>query len=110
MFRPKALAFLLLSGVWLLTGTVAATAQSVSCTCRYQGQDYGIGESICLKGSNGMRMATCAMVLNNTSWKFSNAPCPLTLWEPDRALPDTEWNAEEPIKPQPSQRGVSRPS
>lgn len=58
--------------------STASHAQNVSCTCRYQGEDYGIGESICLKGSNGMRMATCSMVLNNTSWKFSNAPCPLT--------------------------------
>jgi len=59
---------------------MAAQAQNVSCTCRYKGQDYGLGESICLKGANGMRMATCAMVLNNTSWEFSNAPCPLSRW------------------------------
>lgn len=110
MLRAKALALLLLSGVWLQTGAVTAAAQNVSCTCRYQGQDYGIGESICLKGSNGMRMATCAMVLNNTSWKFSNAPCPLTLWEQERVLPDTEWNGEEQLKPQLSRRDLSRPS
>jgi len=59
----------------------ASWAQNVSCTCRYQGEDYGVGESICVKSPQGMRMATCAMVLNNTSWKFSNAPCPLSLNE-----------------------------
>ncbi|MHA7772716.1 hypothetical protein [Roseibium sp. M-1] len=59
-------------------GNSLAQAQSVSCTCRYKGQDYGIGESICLKSPDGLRMATCGMVLNNTSWQFSNAPCPLT--------------------------------
>lgn len=63
----------------LIAGSTAAVAQNVSCTCRYKGQDYGLGESICLKGSDGLRMATCAMVLNNTSWELSNAPCPLTM-------------------------------
>lgn len=39
-----------------------------------------------------MKMATCSMVLNNTSWKFSNAPCPLSLWQ-DEDNPEIE-NAE----------------
>ncbi|MEE4013809.1 hypothetical protein V1T76_17200 [Roseibium sp. FZY0029] len=56
----------------------SAMAQDVSCTCRYKGEKYGIGESICLKSPTGLRMATCEMVLNNTSWQISNAPCPLT--------------------------------
>jgi hypothetical protein len=56
----------------------SALAQDVSCTCRYKGEKYGIGESICLKSPTGLRMATCEMVLNNTSWQISNAPCPLT--------------------------------
>jgi hypothetical protein len=56
----------------------SAHAQNVSCTCRYQGEDYGLGESICLKSPNGLKMATCEMVLNNTSWQISNAPCPVT--------------------------------
>ncbi|PVB63665.1 hypothetical protein DCO57_02475 [Labrenzia sp. 011] len=68
-------------------------AQTVSCTCRYKGQDYSLGESICLNGSDGSRMATCSMVLNNTSWQFSNAPCPVTRLQPagskqgDRTVP-----------------------
>lgn len=74
----------------------AANAQNVSCTCRYQGEDYGIGESICLKSSGGMKMATCSMVLNNTSWKFSNAPCPLSQLTPDAV------KQVENSKPQPS--------
>lgn len=71
--------------VWpAMTGSGAgngAHAQEVSCTCRYKGQDYGIGESICLKGPGGMRMATCSMVLNNTSWKFSEGVCPVSALE-----------------------------
>ena len=67
-----------LAGFSLLFLSVVAQAQNISCTCRYKGSDYGIGESICLKSPDGMKMATCSMVLNNTSWKFSNAPCPLS--------------------------------
>lgn len=58
-----------------------AHAQEATCTCRYKGQDYGIGESICLNGPGGMRMATCSMVLNNTSWKFSEGVCPVSKLE-----------------------------
>ncbi len=56
----------------------AARAQEATCTCRYQGNNYGVGESICLKGPDGLRMATCGMVLNNTSWQFSKDPCPFS--------------------------------
>jgi hypothetical protein len=72
-------------------------AQSVNCTCRYQGEDFGIGDSICLKGSDGLKMATCSMVLNNTSWQFSNAPCPLTEFN-GTGNPDLEKADEDPIK------------
>lgn len=66
-----------------------AQAQGVSCTCRYKGQDYGLGESICLKGQDGPRMATCGMVLNNTSWRFSDAPCPVSRLN---MTPANAWN------------------
>ncbi|MCK7611521.1 hypothetical protein [Roseibium sediminicola] len=86
-----------------------AQAQNVSCTCRYKGQDYGLGESICLKGSDGMRMATCAMVLNNTSWEFSNAPCPLSQWQGISSPFDRGHLAPESRQPR-SSAPVPRPS
>lgn len=46
-----------------------------SCICRAQGQDHELGATICLRGPRGPRIAKCVMVLNNTSWKFTNAPC-----------------------------------
>nr|WP_319387363.1 hypothetical protein [uncultured Roseibium sp.] len=69
----------LLAGFGVVFLSTLAHAQNISCTCRYKGSDYGVGESICLKSPNGMKMATCSMVLNNTSWKFTNAPCPLSM-------------------------------
>jgi len=46
------------------------------CSCRYKGQDIATGKTICMKTSQGFVMAKCDWVLNNTSWKFSNQPCP----------------------------------
>jgi len=63
------------------------TQPDVPCTCRYKGEDYGIGDSICLGSGSGTRVATCSMVLNNTSWKMSNAPCPQALQIPPETPP-----------------------
>ncbi|MEM7565949.1 MAG: hypothetical protein AAF321_01835 [Pseudomonadota bacterium] len=50
----------------------------IPCTCRYKGRDIGLGDAICMNG----RMARCEMVLNNTSWAFSEEPCPLVSLAP----------------------------
>lgn len=51
-------------------------AKTYPCTCRAQGRDFELGERACLRTPNGMRMARCTMVLNNTSWEFSDELCP----------------------------------
>ena len=48
---------------------------AAECTCRSQGRDYELGQSVCLQTPKGARIATCGMVLNNTSWQFSDTPC-----------------------------------
>lgn len=84
LFFGRLFRFLTATMIVVTAGFISvASAQSISCTCRYQGEDYGLGESICLKSPGGMKMATCSMVLNNTSWKLSNAPCPLSQLTPD---------------------------
>ena len=45
------------------------------CTCRARGRDFTLGQSVCLAMPKGARIATCAMVLNNTSWQFTETPC-----------------------------------
>lgn len=67
-----------LLGLTAITFTTIASAQSVPCTCRYKGEDFGLGASICMKSPDGLRMATCQMVLNNTSWQVTSTPCPVT--------------------------------
>jgi len=46
------------------------------CYCRAQGRIFGIGDTICLRGPQGSRMARCSMELNVTSWRLSEQPCP----------------------------------
>jgi hypothetical protein len=59
-----------------LVALIAASEVSFAeCTCRSQGRDYELGKSVCLQTPKGARIATCGMVLNNTSWQFSDTPC-----------------------------------
>ena len=46
------------------------------CFCRAQGTTFALGETTCLRTSEGPRIAECGMVLNNTSWRFTQRPCP----------------------------------
>ena len=46
-----------------------------NCFCRAQGRTFAVGETACLRTGEGPRVAECGMVLNNTSWQFSDTPC-----------------------------------
>jgi hypothetical protein len=66
-------------GYVILVTVVIATATmreaAADCTCRAQGRDFDLGRSVCMMTPSGYRLATCDMVLNNTSWKISSTPC-----------------------------------
>jgi hypothetical protein len=59
----------------ILALIVASDVSFADCTCRSQGRDFELGKSVCLQTPKGARIATCGMVLNNTSWQFSDTPC-----------------------------------
>ena len=61
-----------LAAVFLTITTAAALAD---CTCRAQGRDLEQGQTICMATPKGFRLATCGMVLNNSSWSVSETPC-----------------------------------
>jgi hypothetical protein len=64
------------------------SAAAADCTCRAQGRDFELGQTACLTTPNGARLATCGMVLNNSSWQFSDAPCTVSAAPPpDRPRP-----------------------
>lgn len=58
------------------------------CTCRYEGGDVAEGETVCMRTANGMTMARCEKVLNNTSWKFLGEECPQASLQRPRTLTD----------------------
>ena len=49
---------------------------TAECYCRAQGRLFALGETACLRSPDGPRLAQCGMVLNNTSWRFTDRPCP----------------------------------
>ena len=58
-----------------MTCTVAGGVAWADCTCRAGGRDYELGRTACLSTPQGLRLATCGMALNNTSWRFTDTPC-----------------------------------
>lgn len=58
-----------------LSAGASASLADDKCTCRAHGRNVEIGQTVCLATSRGFRLATCGVVLNNTSWTISNVPC-----------------------------------
>src|SRR6266567_1466998 len=69
-----------------LTATLDArpSVADPDCTCRAQGRDFTLGQSMCLATPKGARVATCVMVLNNTSWQFTETACVVSNLRPTR--------------------------
>ena len=81
----------LLSGIAIAASAgMPAAVQAADCTCRAQGRDFELGRSICLSTPSGFRLATCDMVLNNTSWRTSATPCVGVSIEPDFGDPQQQ--------------------
>ena len=69
---------LLIFCLFMIGSLFASPAYSgPDCTCRYKGKNLPEGQSTCLKTANGYKVAKCARVLNNTSWKFTQKACPV---------------------------------
>ena len=63
-----------------------------TCTCRAQGRDIALGHTACLMTPKGGRVATCGLVLNNTSWTISETPCTVSALMP--RLRQAWWQAQ----------------
>ena len=72
-----------------------------NCTCRHSGGDVEEGQTACIKGPKGMTMARCDRVLNNTSWKMLDTPCPLASGHelgPPLSLPGDRPEVSQPAR------------
>ena len=68
---------LCLLGAGALLWSQAAVADGpIPCTCRAAGTSHALGAVVCLKTPAGPRLARCERLLNNTSWKPLEVPCP----------------------------------
>jgi hypothetical protein len=74
MLRAIAAASILLLGA----SPSGAAGPNGECTCRYAGGDVIEGQTACIRTASGSTLARCEKVLNNTSWKFLNVPCPVS--------------------------------
>ncbi|MEP0456470.1 MAG: hypothetical protein ABJD57_26750 [Roseibium sp.] len=79
IFSFKVLPVATFGGISFLAGSAVDAAD---CTCRHLGLDYQVGAQICLKSPAGKRVAVCGMMLNNTSWKITDTPCPSAHFTP----------------------------
>jgi hypothetical protein len=70
-------------------------ASAAECTCRALGRDFVVGTTICLSTPSGARLATCDMMVNNTTWRFSASPCVAASLDQAQSQP-TESVAAEP--------------
>jgi len=59
-----------------IAGAAWAAGPNGECTCRYQGGDVIEGQTACIRTTKGPTLARCERVLNNTSWKLLDQPCP----------------------------------
>lgn len=50
-------------------------AKAIPCTCRFQGTDIPVGQTMCLDLPSGDVLAVCDRVLNNTAWKPVQQGC-----------------------------------
>ena len=66
-----------LLGIGALLWSQAASADGpIPCTCRAEGTSFGLGAVVCMKTPDGPQLVRCERVLNNTSWKPLQTPCP----------------------------------
>ena len=56
----------------LLAACTTTALAGPNCTCRFQGENFQIGEVACILG----QLKQCEMKLNNTSWRTLTEGCP----------------------------------
>jgi hypothetical protein len=67
--------------VSILVATSAFAGEK--CKCRFNGGYIDEGKTACLKTPKGLSLARCVKVLNNTSWKSLDLPCPVASLSPN---------------------------
>lgn len=56
-----------------------ATGEAIPCRCRFRGNAYRLGDTVCMSTHLGVQLARCDLLLNNTSWVPIGVPCTMSL-------------------------------
>jgi hypothetical protein len=55
-----------------------ATGEVIPCRCRFRGNAYRLGDTVCMSTHLGVQLARCDLMLNNTSWIPIGVPCTMS--------------------------------
>jgi hypothetical protein len=55
-----------------------ATGEVIPCRCRFKGDAYRLGDTVCMNTPLGIQLARCDLFLNNTSWVPIGVPCTMS--------------------------------
>lgn len=84
-------------------GVTDGNGHIIPCRCRYQGQEYRLGDLVCMSTHVGVVMTRCDLLMNNTSWVPTGTACTVSR-SPE---PDPPGAAVRPIGPDQSSRSTT---
>ena len=56
-------------------GVIDGDGKLIQCRCLFRGQEYKLGEKVCMNTHLGTVMTMCDLQLNNTSWVPTREAC-----------------------------------
>ena len=59
-------------------GVIDGAGQVIPCRCRYRGQEFRLGEIVCMQTHMGTVMTRCDLFMNNTSWIPTTDACTIS--------------------------------
>jgi hypothetical protein len=59
-------------------GVIDGAGRVIPCRCRFQGQEYRLGERVCMQTHLGTVLTRCDLFMNNTSWVPTNEACSIS--------------------------------
>jgi hypothetical protein len=60
-------------------GVIDGDGRRIPCRCRFQGTAFPLGDTVCMNTHQGIQLARCDLILNNTSWIPTGVPCTMSL-------------------------------
>lgn len=54
------------------------TGEPIPCRCRFNGSEFRLGDTVCMRTHLGVQLARCDLMLNNTSWVPIGVPCTMS--------------------------------